>query len=231
MSGGRRSGRDEALEGGARARIGAGRVEQPCAVVVRENDAHHVEDEFADVEIGPKVALFDTEFDRTAQFALQPREVLDHRVANRSWPVIELRRGRMHRAAVRQAAAHGPVDPVGEERAQARQSAPRLERGQEYGLGESRRPGLDGRDLQFFARTEMGEQAALRQPGAFGQRADRQLLEAAFAGLCQCGVEDCGTRIVALAHDRNSTNGRAICQGVICEHRNLPCVPTSAMER
>ena len=135
-------------------------------MVVGEDDAHHVEDELADIETRPQMALTDGELDGAAQLPLEPCEMLDHRVAHRPGPVVELHCRRLHRAAVRQAAARGPVEPVVEQRAQRGSPRRAFKAGRNTVSVKQRRSGLDGGHLQFLARSEMGKQPALGQAGA-----------------------------------------------------------------
>ena len=99
-----------------------------------------------------------------------------------------------------QPGAGGPAKPRGEQRAQARQAARRLQRRDEHGLGETGRRVLDRRDLQLLARAEMREQAALGQARALGQAADGQRFEAGRARLRQSGIEDGRAGLFTFAH-------------------------------
>src|SRR5258706_10333285 len=83
VSGVRRSGRDQPFESVACARFGRNHIEQARVVVVREHDADQIEYELPDVEIRLQMPFADRELDGTAQLALQPREMLDDRIAHR----------------------------------------------------------------------------------------------------------------------------------------------------
>ena len=93
--------------------FGPGRVEQPRVVVVGKDDAQQVEHELTDVEVFSQMAFPDGKLDGAAQLALEPREMLDHRIADGTGPVVELDGGSMHRTAVRQAPVHGPAGANG----------------------------------------------------------------------------------------------------------------------
>jgi hypothetical protein len=120
------------------------------------------------------VTLVDRELHCASELALEASEMLDDGIADRPGPVIELDGRCVHRAAVREARAHRPVHPMLEQRAQPRQSALCLQSRHEDGFGEAGSRGFDRSDLQFFARSEMGEQSALRHPRPVRKRADRE---------------------------------------------------------
>src|SRR5215470_9012307 len=158
------------------------------------------------------MALLDGHCDRAAQLPLEPGEVIDHCVANRPGPIVELDRGSLHGAAMREPAPPRPLDPIVEEGMQAGQPARRLKRRQKNGLGKARCRRLEGGDLQFLSRAKMGEEPALGQMRALGQRADGNRLEATFACLLKRRRKNDGTCLLALAHVHNNTNDRAFCQ-------------------
>src|SRR6266540_3468244 len=117
-----------------------------------------------------------------------------------------------------------------EERTEPRQPTTRLERRDEYRLGEARRSRLDCGHLQFLARSEMSEQPALGQARTLGQRANRQRLKAAFACLRQRGVEDRSPRMLAFVHKPNIRTFVLFCKGFYIGKRKVikSCRPNSA---
>src|SRR5258705_3053188 len=120
--------RNQLVEGGKRALARFLVAEQAAVVVVREDDAEHLEGDLLRIGAGLEVPFLDREahsfFAKRAAAAL----VGDDRVADRARPVVVFVRRRDHDAASVQARGGCPVEPALEDRVQPRQSALDLER-------------------------------------------------------------------------------------------------------
>src|SRR5205085_9414457 len=79
----------------------------------------------------------------------------------------------------------------------------------------------DDRDLQLLARAEVGEDARLAHPGLFGERADREALEADARGKRERSVENGGTRLLPLEERPHRRRSRGRIAGAVVGERGI----------
>src|SRR5262245_5000905 len=174
-----------------------------------EEYPHHFKRELPGIGVDAEVTFLDREpdslGDRTAKLALSRHQRLPHR--SRAVVVFH---GRCEQdAAARPGDASDPVEPIPEQRAQARQSARNGERGPEHGGLEALLAVLKGGELQVFLGSEVGEEAALGEAQPARERTDAQALQPDLAGEHQRVVKNQALRAFAFLHEaKNSTNVR-----------------------
>src|SRR5262245_21008434 len=172
-------------------------AEQATVMVADQRDPEALEHELLDIGVAAEMAFFDRAADcppeRLHPFALERADA----IADRPGLIVELDGGAEHDAAPGKLRRLGPVEPVGERRAQPRHPARLRQGGDEHRLAELLAPALEHRELQLLARAEMREQARLRHPGRRGERADREALEPELARDPHGLVEDRGARLLA----------------------------------
>jgi hypothetical protein len=134
---------------------------------------------------------------------------LDQRIAHGAGTVVEFGSATDVDAA-RVDLGRGALHPVGEHGAKARKAARRRERRKEHFLLETCVILAHHRDLQFLARTEVGEDARLAHLGDFGHRADRQAFEPDLRRQCQCGIDDHGLGLLAFLGGAGRLGGNGV---------------------
>src|SRR5690348_1381866 len=178
----------QALEGRAGALASFVEPEQPGVVVQAEHQGIDLEGELGDVGVAAQVAQFHRLRDRLLQFVAPAGLLPHHAVVQRAVAAVVLAHGRQQHAAALVLAA--PLEPVRHDRAQPRQAARLLQRGQQHPGHEALAAGVEHGQLQVFARAEVGEHAALGHAHVAGQAADRQAFQPVATGQRVGVVED-----------------------------------------
>src|SRR6185437_8849169 len=142
-----------------------------------------------------------------AQLPIELPLPLDDGIAHRAGLVLVLAGCGIEGTAAGEVRPVRPRDPAFEERAQALQPARRLERRQEDRLGELARRLVERGELELELRAEVGEKAALAEPGALGEGADGEGFEAGCARLLHGCAEDLSACELPLARPGGTGGG------------------------
>lgn len=163
-----------------------------------EHDAVELERELLWIEFLVEVPFADGDARRLREL-VDPVLLRAHEsIARGTGPVIELATHADEEAA---AGPLAPLHPVVEQGAQARFAARGAECGHHDFVHELARGFFDDRDLERFLRTEVSEQAALREARLFRETTDREPRNADDRGELECLRQNRLPRLFALAHD------------------------------
>ena len=156
-------------------------TEQAGVVMQAEHQGVDFEGEQIRIDIGAQVAHFHRQANRARHFAAPARLLLLDARAQRAVvaPVVFGHRADQHAAALVDAR---PLEPALDQGAHTLQSARLLDRRGHHEIEETFAGGVQQRQLQVFAGTEMGEYAAFGHAHPERQGADGQPFKAVLAG-------------------------------------------------
>ena len=191
---------EQLVEGDERALPGV-RVDKQSRIELRPDiDGADLEGELFGVGVGVQLTSLYGQAHAAGEGLAQLAHALRHQLPHRTGAIVEFIGGRGHDAAARQLRAAGPLEPVLDDGAQARQARRLPHRGLEHEFRIELAHALDDGELQSFLGAEVGEQPALGQAAALCQRAYGQAGQTGAAGDGQRLVQNGCSGLLSFAH-------------------------------